>query len=91
VVTLCHRGERFERAKPANQARLATAEQGGLHVMRGARVERISGKSVAITGAEGASTLDVDRVFVLIGSDLPVDLLAASGIRVQTHHGRVVA
>lgn len=91
VVTLCHRGDRFERAKPVNQARLATAEQEGLHVMRGARVERISAKTAVIAGVEGPRELDVDRVFVLIGSDLPIDLLAASGIRVQTHHGLVVA
>jgi len=32
---------------------------------------------------------DANRVFVLIGSDLPTDLLAASGIRVQTHRGEL--
>ena len=31
-VTLCHRGEHFDRVKPANQARLVEAERAGLQV-----------------------------------------------------------
>jgi thioredoxin reductase/ferredoxin len=89
-VTLCHRSGQFDRAKPANQERLAEAEQTGLHVMRDAQVERIDPKSVTIATAEGSRTIDVDRVFVLIGSDLPLDLLAATGVRVKTHHGLAV-
>lgn len=91
AVTLCHRGERFERAKPANQERLVQAERAGLTVLRGARVERIAVDAVTIATAEGLRDLAVDRVFVLIGADLPLDLLAASGIRVQTHFGTAVA
>ena len=89
-VTLCHRNAQFDRAKPANQERLAEAERAGLHVMRNAKVERIDPRSVTIATAEGSCSVDVDRVFVLIGSDLPPDLLAATGVRVQTHHGLVV-
>jgi thioredoxin reductase (NADPH) len=86
-VTLCHRGERFDRTKPANLDRLAGAEHAGLHVLRGAEVERIGQRSATIRSGDGAKSIDIDRVFVLIGSDLPADLLVSSGVRVQTHHG----
>lgn len=90
-VTLCHRGDRFDRAKPANQDRLAAAERDGLRAMRGARVERITARAATIATADGPREIEIDRVFVLIGMDLPLDLLTASGIRVQTHFGTAVA
>ena len=86
-VTICHRGEQFERAKPANQTRLSEAETAGLRVLRGATVEHITDEGVTVRGAAENERIPVDRVFVLIGSDLPIELLAASGIRVQTHRG----
>ncbi len=89
-VTLCHRGAVFDRAKPANQQRLAEAEgAGAVHVLRRAEIESIGTPAVQIAAPEGARTIDADRVFVLIGNDLPTDLLAASGIRVQTHRGEL--
>lgn len=91
TVVLCHRGDRFDRAKPTNQDRLAAAERDGLQVMRGVRVERITDRTVTIAADHGTRQLEVDRVFVLIGTDLPLDLLTASGIRVQTHFGTAVA
>jgi thioredoxin reductase len=86
-VTLCHRGARFDRAKPANQEQLAAAEHAGLLVLRNARVDHIAPAAVAIATPSGPVQLEVDDVFVLIGSDLPTDLLAATGVRVQRHHG----
>ena len=87
-MTLCHRGDRFERPKPENQERLAIVEEKQqLRVLRGARVEEITASAVTIATATGPVQLEVDQVFVLIGSDLPTDLLAATGIRVQRHHG----
>jgi thioredoxin reductase (NADPH) len=86
-VILCHRGPDFDRTKPANQERLAAAELSGLRVLRSAQVDKIETRSVTIQTPEGSLVVDVDRVFVLIGSDLPLELLAATGIRVQRHHG----
>jgi thioredoxin reductase/NAD-dependent dihydropyrimidine dehydrogenase PreA subunit len=86
-VTLCHRGRDFDRIKPANQELLAEAEAAGLRVLRSSQVETISNGSATIRTAEGELTLEVDRVFVLIGSDLPIELLTSTGIRVQRHHG----
>ncbi|MCX5740947.1 MAG: NAD(P)-binding domain-containing protein [Proteobacteria bacterium] len=89
-VTLCHRGEAFDRAKPALQDRLRIAEAAGLRVLRGAQVERITDGAAAVATAGGVEQLAIDTVFVLIGSDLPTELLVASGIRVQTHRGERV-
>jgi len=86
-VTLCHRGPEFDRAKPANQELLAEAERGRLRVLRSAEVEKIVTGAATIRTPAGDVIVDVDRVFVLIGSDLPVELLTATGIRVQRHHG----
>jgi len=86
-VTLCHRGERFDRAKPALQARLAEAT--AVTVLRGAEIDAIDAAHVVVRTADGPQTVTADKVFVLIGSDLPADLLGASGIRVQTHRGDV--
>jgi len=86
-VTLCHRGPTFDRAKPDNNERLAAAELAGLRVLRSTQVDKIETGSATIQTPQGSSVVDVDRVFVLIGSDLPLELLAATGIRVQRHHG----
>jgi thioredoxin reductase (NADPH) len=90
-VTLCHRGERFDRVKPANQERLAAAERDGLRVIRSAQVERIEARTATVRTADTSLAIDATRVFVLVGSDLPVDLLASAGVRVQRHHGAAVA
>jgi len=87
TVTLCHRGEAFERVRPAIQQRLAEAEAEGLRVIRGAELARIAAGTVTVTAGGATTELGVDAVFVLIGADLPVELLAASGVRVQTHRG----
>jgi len=87
TVTLCHRGDRFDRVKPALQERLAAAEAAGLRVMRGATVSRFTPGSASLVTAGETRTLEVDSAFVLIGADLPTDMLLASGVRVQTHYG----
>jgi thioredoxin reductase len=91
TVTLCHRGDRFDRVKPALQERLAAAEAEaeGLRVLRATIVERFEPGSAMIATGDSSATLEIDDAFVLIGSDLPIDLLAASGVRVQTHYGDV--
>jgi thioredoxin reductase/ferredoxin len=86
-VTLCHRSETFHRAKPANQTRLA--ETTAITILRGAEVDEITAPHVSVRTPDGSRKVAADRVFVLIGSDLPLDLLAASGLRVQTHRGEL--
>jgi len=84
-VTLCHRGETFDRAKPANQDRLA--ETPSITVLRSSEVDEITTPHVTVRTPDGPRTVHADRVFVMIGNDLPTDLLSASGLRVQTHRG----
>jgi len=86
TVTLCHRGAGFERVRPENQERLDAAQ--GLRILRGASVTRFAEGSATLATPSGSETLEIDHAFVLIGSDLPTDLLAASGVRVMTHHGQ---
>lgn len=87
-ITVCHRGARFDRAKLENQERLAAAEADGtIRVIREVVVERFAPNGVAIGHAGETQVLPADRAFVMIGSDLPTELLGASGIRVQTHFG----
>jgi len=87
TVTLLHRGQQFERAKLDNQERLAAAEASGLRVLRGAGVERIEADRLVATVGDARDQIAADAVFVLIGADLPTDLLTASGIRVRTYRG----
>lgn len=87
-LTLCHRGARFDRAKPELQARLAAAQQSGaIQVLFDTTIERFAPGSARVISDGTPRELDADRVFVLIGSDLPTELLSASGVRVQTHFG----
>jgi alkyl hydroperoxide reductase subunit AhpF len=83
TVTLVHRGSAFDRAKPANQERLAEAT--AITVLRNTEIEAIAATHVKLRTGD----IEADRVFVLIGSDLPTDLLSAAGIRVQTHRGEL--
>ena len=55
--------------------------------MRGCEIDRIEPAAVVVRTPGGVEELATDAVFVLIGADLPVELLAASGVRVQTHRG----
>ena len=87
-VTLCHRGERFERARPENQDLLAEAERGGaLSVLRQTQLREIRAEAATVEAPGGARELPGDAVFVLIGAELPTDLLSSSGIQVRTYRG----
>lgn len=86
-VTLCHRGPRFDRAKPANQVRLEEAEAAGLEVLRSTEILETAPGRTQVKSGEVTREVNADRVYVLIGSDLPTELLASSGIRVETHRG----
>jgi thioredoxin reductase/NAD-dependent dihydropyrimidine dehydrogenase PreA subunit len=89
-VTLCHRGDRFERAKPENQERLAAAEARGLRVLRGAQVERLDAASAEVVTNGDRERVDATSVFVLIGTELPSNLLSSSGVQVRTYRGEPV-
>jgi len=84
-VSLAYRGETFFRVRRSNRERLqAAVERGDLELLRRAQLERIEAESVHLTiaGDEGTEhrLLPNDRVFVLTGGKLPLELLADAGI-----------
>ncbi|MBI5161621.1 MAG: NAD(P)-binding domain-containing protein [Micrococcales bacterium] len=92
-VSLVHRGADFDRARPANRARLAAAEAAGaLTVLRRAVVTRVHADAVEIGCESGEpARTPADRVFALLGADAPLGLLQACGVQVRTHYGDAAA
>lgn len=82
-VTLCHRGNDFQRARERNREFLAAAErESRLKILRNSNVIEISADSVTI---ESAGKLDVvanDYVFILAGGESPEDFLQKMGIQI---------
>ncbi len=88
AVTLAHRGERFDRAKPANADKLAAAEADRrLNVLREARILAIGPDSVAIEWRGRTHDLPNDDVVVCIGGRLPTELLRGVGVEIETRYG----
>ena len=90
-VTLVHRGERFDRIKPANREALEAAQaQGKLVVKTQVKPLEITAESVRLDEPEGGGgprSIDNDFVFVCIGGELPSAWLAKIGIEVRTFRG----
>lgn len=88
TVVLSYRGSAFGRATPANRERTARLEAiGHLTVLRRSRVTRISPRSVELEAEGIPSTLSVDRVYVMIGGELPAQFLAKLGVGVDVKFG----
>jgi hypothetical protein len=60
-------------------------------VLRRAEIDAIRTPEVVVRTPDGPRTVTADKVFVLIGHDLPSDLLASAGVRVKTHRGEPIA
>jgi thioredoxin reductase/NAD-dependent dihydropyrimidine dehydrogenase PreA subunit len=89
TVTLAHRGERFDRIKPANQEALDAARAaGGLDVRTATRPVEIAEDCVVLDGpAQKGERVANDFVFVCIGGELPTAWLTKIGVRVKTLRG----
>jgi thioredoxin reductase len=88
AVTLMHRGERFERAKPANIDKLTAAEADSrLAILREAAITSIAIDSVSFTWRGRPHALPNDAVIVCIGGRLPTELLQDIGVEVETRYG----
>ena len=87
TTTLSYRGAHFQRAAPANLARLETQRAVNLQVLLESHVVRIERQRVVIATPNGERNLDNDQVFVLIGGELPADFLDKIGVRMRWHHG----
>jgi thioredoxin reductase len=87
-VTLAHRGDGFNRAKPANRERIeARQREGRLQVLLQTDVREISASAVALTSAGRETQLTNDAVIVSAGGLLPTEFLRRVGIEVETKYG----
>lgn len=91
-VALSYRGASFNRAKPANRARLdALVAGGGVRLLLESDVVSIDVDRVALrVKGEGEIVLPNDYVFVFAGGVLPTEFLEKAGLTVRTHFGRRV-
>lgn len=82
-VTLCHRGQDFNRARERNQQFLNDAEKDGrIRVLRNANVKSISDDAVVIEAAGQNISCPNDFIFILAGGESPEDLLRKTGIQI---------
>ena len=87
-MTLCYRGDKFDRIKPDNHDLLAAAQaQGTLTVRLKTAPKSITAEQVRLAGPEGEIELANDYLLVCIGGELPTAWLAKIGVAVKTMHG----
>jgi thioredoxin reductase/ferredoxin len=82
-VTLCHRGDRFDKARERNRTMLADAETRRLvQVIRYANLQEIHSDRVLLNVNGATQELRNDYVFVLIGGESPEDFLIKTGVQI---------
>lgn len=88
-VWVSYRGAAFGRIKHANRERIdAAIAAGSVQVLWSTRVTEIAPGSVRIADANGTvADLPVDRVFVLIGGELPTRFLRECGVEIDVKFG----
>jgi thioredoxin reductase len=87
-ITLSYRRDAFERVKLENREAIEQlARDGRVKLMLGSQVLRIEESQVRLRNAEGEQIVDADRIFVLIGRELPTKLLKSFGVDVRTYRG----
>jgi thioredoxin reductase len=88
VVTLSHRSESFNRAKPKNRERVTAAEQAGrLRVLLSSKVKRIGVDHVDLEIAGKPFAIENDAVIGCLGGILPTGFLKSIGIEIETKYG----
>ncbi len=87
-VTLSYRGEAFDRARPANRARLDEAvARGRVHLILGSHVRAIAPDHVVVDQPGRRTRVGNDIVIVCAGGVLPTALLEDSGVTVERKFG----
>jgi putative YpdA family bacillithiol system oxidoreductase len=82
-VTICHRGDNFQRARQRNREQvLAAAQEKKLEIIYNARVSEIRPDDVTISSGSGPKNLKNDFVFVLAGGESPDEFLQKTGIEI---------
>lgn len=87
-VTLSYRGKAFDRVKPKNRERLASAVAAGkVEQIMESTVQRIEPQSVTLKTGEATVDRENDAIIVCAGGELPTPMLKKLGIQVNTHYG----
>lgn len=88
VVTLSHRSDSFNRAKPKNRDRVETAQESGrLNVLLTSTVKRIGVEDVEIEFGGRPYAIENDAVIGCVGGILPTSFLESIGVKVETKYG----
>jgi thioredoxin reductase len=88
TVSLSYRGPAFNRIKPGNRERLATAESGNrLQVFLESDVMEIRTDTVALKRKAKLFEFPNQAVIVCAGGILPTGLLKKLGVEVEVHYG----
>jgi thioredoxin reductase (NADPH) len=88
VVTLSHRSDSFNRAKPKNRSRIEEAQKSGrLNVLLASKVQRIGVKEVEIEFCGKPQAIENDVVIGCVGGILPTPFLESIGVKVETKYG----
>jgi thioredoxin reductase/ferredoxin len=88
VVTLSHRSDSFNRAKPKNRERIEEAQKSGrLNVVLGSKIGRIGVEKVEIEFGGEMYAIENDAVIGCVGGILPTPFLESMGVKVETKYG----
>lgn len=87
-VTLSYRGDTFERARPANRARLDEAvARGRVHLILGSHVRQIAADHVIVDQPGRRTRVGNDAMIICAGGVLPTALLEDIGVKVERKFG----
>jgi len=82
-IRLIVRGEGFPRAKAKNREKIHHAVRSNeITVHYNSHIKSIESGFVSITGATGTSRVENDNVFIMVGGELPFQLLERIGIHI---------
>ncbi len=87
-VTLSYRGEAFGKCREANRQRInELVRSGRIRAWMSSQVKEIRAKEVVLAMAGATRRLRNDYVLVLVGGELPLEMLRGMQIALQRHHG----
>ncbi len=82
-VTLCYRGQVFDRVRDRNRQQLEAAEKSGrLRILRNSNIMGIRPQGVLIDANGSPTALPNDYVFILIGGESPEAFLRSTGVEI---------
>lgn len=84
-VSLCHRRDNFDRAKPENQEKFQQlVSNGQIKLFSNTQITEIGTNSVALKLADGSQhNIDNDIVYSFIGRSMPLEFFRKSGIKIN--------